>query len=89
MTNKHGTVGRTKLVKLAKHVCVVAYSDSHVKLDEVKVREAIEGDMASNGFVITEDQINVLIMGDDEGEVPEDLTTCFSGLNAIIAKEFE
>lgn len=87
MSNNHGSVSRKAIEKLAAHALAVAYSDSHVELDAKKVCEAIEGDMAMNGFVITKEQIDVLIMGED-GEVPRDLKLAFSGLNFIIAKEY-
>lgn len=88
--NHHGSVGPNKLVNLAKHACRAAYADSCVELDLSKVKAAMEADMAVNGFVITKEQIDTLITGDDEGNVPEHLKTCFSSLNhVIVAMGFE
>jgi len=63
--NTHGFVGRAALDKLAKEACALVAKQRGTKLDAVKVREAIESDMAQNGFVITSEQISQIVDGKD------------------------
>ena len=81
MKNVHGRVGPQQIQNLVDHV---TRSLSH-GVDPKKIRDAIECDMAQNGFVITKQQINILMMGLDGGEIPEKLKICFGELNYCIA----
>lgn len=87
--NKHGTVGPAAIQKLTDHALAVAFSDSHVRLDAQQVKHAIETDMATNGFPVTAKQIDDLIMGDDEGDIPEHLRLAFPAFYHVIKKNFE
>lgn len=86
MKNIHGHVSFTQIQNLVDHV---TRSLSH-GVDPQKIRDAIERDMAQNGFVITKQQINILMMGLDGGEVPEKLKICFGELNhCLLCAEIE
>lgn len=60
--NFHSPVGRNKLTKLAQYACAAARKVGCDDLREVKVREAIEADMAMNGFVVNKEQIKDMVI---------------------------
>lgn len=77
----------------AKDVVDVLYSDSHVELDIKQVLSALRKDLivsqSLSGLVIpTREEIELLIMGNEDGEIPEVLQERYPLLNALIEINF-
>ena len=63
--------------------------DSRIPLEPEEVAIALEADLKQNGYLLpTEEEINDLVMGDDEGVVSERLRVLYPTLDALIAKQF-
>jgi hypothetical protein len=71
-----------------KRIVNVMYSDSHVKLDPIRVRSALQLDIDAGATEPNADEIDELIMGNDEGDVPEELASRYSNLNDYLNENF-
>lgn len=65
-----------------------AYSDSHVELDDL-VKDALLADFATAGRLPSDDECELLITGNDDGEIPEELTQLFPKTHAYLATFWE
>ena len=64
-------------------------SDSGFRLDLSKLEQALREDLVDHGQVLpTEDEVTFLVMGDDDGSIPWEISDRFPKVTALIAAEF-
>ena len=67
-----------------EEILSAAYSDSLVKLDKKTVTRALWADIAQGGQVPTSVEVDMLVMGGDDGEIPPDLIKRYPKVNALL-----
>lgn len=78
-----------EIKKAVERINNVLEADSNFKIVESQLHMALIGDVLHNGgHLITEEEIDELIMGDDDGNVPPKLKRMFPRINKAIADQF-
>ena len=72
-------VDEGKLDSVAESLCNWAFSDSHVKLDKIALKDVLREDFGYSACRLpTEKECELIVTGGDEGEVPEEIRDNFS-----------
>ena len=72
----------------ADFIVSAAYSDSHVELDKDVLIDQLRTDYEIVGRFPTEKECEVLIMGDDDGSIPEELEEAFPQTSEFIGSHW-
>lgn len=68
-------------------LCAWAVTDSNVELNEQQLRQCVVDDVSSGAEILTEEECEVFICGDDEGEVPPGLARRFPRTHAWLEEQ--
>ena len=77
----------SQIERLVKATCDIMFSDSHVRYDRDEVKAAISADEQKNGRLITDEELELLCLGDEDGDVTS-TAELFPNLNAVLDKPF-
>ncbi|MCR4285945.1 MAG: hypothetical protein NUW00_03580 [Candidatus Kaiserbacteria bacterium] len=67
----------------------VLWADSRVRVKESQLLTALSTDVRLNGGCVpTDEEIDALVMGDDDGDIPPDLKRQFPRTNQVLAAQF-
>lgn len=66
-----------------------AYSDSLVEVDEAVLEDKLRCDFGIVGRLPTEEECEVLVCGDDDGEIPEELQDDFPRAHEFLGTYWE
>ena len=81
-------INQNDLSDAAKNIVLVAFSDSHVRIDRSKLTDVLLVDFNFTGRFPTEDECAVLVMGDDEGDIPPELAQLFPRTDEFIGSHW-
>ena len=70
------------------YIADAAYSDSHLQVDRTQLPDAPDADFRNVGRLPTEKECEVLVMGDDDGELPDELCETFSQVHGLLQSYF-
>jgi len=70
-------------------LCNRAFSDSHIVLDKIILKDVLRTDFGVVGRLPTEKECELLITGDDDGGVPDELQEHFPQTHELIGTYWE
>lgn len=74
---------------MAEKINDALYSDSRVRVEEHRLAHALFMDLEKNGDrPLIEEEIGELVMGDEDGHVPNDLIKLYPNVNAVLNEMF-
>lgn len=74
---------------IAEKINDALYSDSRVRVEEHRLAHALFMDLEKNGdHRLTDEEIEELVMGDDDGEIPDRLIKLYPNVNAVLNEMF-
>jgi hypothetical protein len=86
MIDKYEYKEDIKLV--ADTLSAVMFSDSHAQLDMKILLAAIEIDFRFSNKLPTYEECEVLVCGDDDGNIPEELRSTYSTIDRVLCTPF-
>lgn len=75
--------------EMVNEIAAALFNDSHVTIDKFKMTDALDRDLGLNGLRrLNQEEIDLLVMGEDEGGIPDHLVKLYPNVNAEIASYF-
>ena len=77
------------IMNAAKQIVDCLYCDSGITLDVNEIYGILEGDIkAMDSGIPTREEIEQLVMGDDDGQIPDRLNTMYPDTSTILSELF-